>query len=85
MLIHWGRSRGYSRRRCRRPRRSHVDVVPGFQDMRSARTGVASRHHDVSRNLLLDVDVKLLNPALLEVRILRPDGAGESGRIRRRT
>ena len=75
--------------RCIRDRsagagRVHVDVIAELQNVGTARTGITRRQYDLAGHLLLHIHVELLNSALLEVRILRQDGAGEIGRVGRR-
>src|SRR5271165_7002442 len=64
--------------------RRNVDVVAVDQDMRAARAGVANREHDVAGNFLLHIEVELLDPAQLEVGILRLEGSGKTGCVRGR-
>ena len=45
--------------------------------MRAVGTRIPNRQNDVSRQLMLDIQVVLLNHALLEIEILRNDGARE--------
>ena len=66
------------------PGEAHVDVVSEYQNVGTARARVTRGHHDLTGQLLFDVDVELLNSALLEIRILRQNGPREIGRVRRR-
>src|ERR1700682_1591816 len=66
-----------------RRRRPDVHVQPVHQDVGAARSRIPRSQHDVARQLMLDVQVELLNHALLEVEILRLDSAKETGDVRR--
>ena len=79
------RTQAYTRRPRRKRRRRHVDVIPVDQNVGTAGPGITGGQNDVARKLVLHVDVELLDPALLEVGILRQNGPGEIGGIRRRS
>ncbi len=47
----------------------------------TARTRISHGHDHTSRQFLFDVEVELLHPALLEIKILRLNGSRESSRV----
>src|SRR5580700_9524181 len=53
--------------------------------MGTARPRVANCEYDLAGQLVFHVDVKLLYPALLEIRVLRDEGPGEIKGVRRRS
>src|ERR1700689_1800771 len=65
-------------------RRAHVDVISKLQEVGTAGAGIAYSDQNLSWQFLLDIDVKLLNSALLEVGVLRQNRTCEVSRIGRR-
>src|SRR5260370_11524744 len=63
----------------------HIQIVVGTnQNMRRAGARITDGQNDVTRNLALDVGVKLLDAAQLEVVGCRENGAGKIGEVRHR-
>src|ERR1700733_1093416 len=67
-----------------RRRTSSVEVIPGYQDVRAAGTGIAGGQYKVADQLALDVHIPLLDPAQLEVCRLGIERARKCARGRRR-
>src|SRR5580704_4893439 len=75
----WSASQRVSLNRSARAGRAHVDVISEFQNVGTAGAGITSRHNDAPWQLLLHVEIELLNSTLLEIRILRQNGAFKIG------
>src|SRR5258708_7396083 len=64
-------------------RRFHVQIYTVHQNVRTTRARISSCQHDVSRELMFNIQVKLLNTALFEVGILGLDSSLKLIRIGR--
>ena len=59
--------------------RVHIDIISELQNVGTARARITHGQYNLAGQLLLDIDVELLNSALLEVGILRQNSTGEIG------
>ncbi len=58
----------------------HIHTI--HQDVVGTRSGVPSRHHNISRHLMFNIQVELLNLTLFEVQVLTLKSTCERTRIR---